>query len=142
MCYYYLYYTMSDWIKVKKKPLEVRARGPIDTEESHKIDTGTLKADVGDFVIYDGDNTYPIKPDIFHDTYKVNFDPEARDGWFEVKKKPVVVQARKVESELKVETLEGVTEAYEGDYVIKGVDGEKYPIRSSKFFEKYEIIDK
>lgn len=42
---------------------------------------------------------------------------------------------------LKIETLEGVMIATEGDYIIKGVQGEFYPCKPAFFLETYEEIE-
>lgn len=42
---------------------------------------------------------------------------------------------------LKIETLEGVMVATEGDYIIKGVQGEFYPCKPAIFSETYEEIE-
>lgn len=39
-----------------------------------------------------------------------------------------------------VETLEGDMIANEGDYIIQGVEGELYPVKSSVFKETYEEV--
>lgn len=39
---------------------------------------------------------------------------------------------------LKIETLEGLMVATEGDYIIKGVQGEYYPCKPDIFAETYE----
>lgn len=132
---------MKKWRKVRKIPYEVKARGPIQSKETHIIEAGNLDADVGDFIVDDGDNTYPVKSDIFYETYKVTIDPKSKKGWFKVKKKPVVVSVRKVESIVYVQTLEGRVKAEPGDYIIKGVENEKYPIKQDKFNENYEFIE-
>ncbi|MFJ7665366.1 hypothetical protein ACIQXW_23690 [Lysinibacillus sp. NPDC097162] len=42
---------------------------------------------------------------------------------------------------LKIYTLEGVMNANEGDYIIKGVQGEFYPCKPDIFQATYEIVD-
>lgn len=42
---------------------------------------------------------------------------------------------------LVIHTLEGTMHAREGDYIITGVKGEKYPCRSDIFEETYELVD-
>lgn len=39
---------------------------------------------------------------------------------------------------LKIPTLEGIMIAIEGDYIIKGVRGEFFPVRGDIFFDTYE----
>lgn len=41
----------------------------------------------------------------------------------------------------KIDTLEGVMTAHNGDYLIKGIYGELYPCRRKIFEESYEIIE-
>lgn len=43
--------------------------------------------------------------------------------------------------ELRIHTLEGVMIASEGDYIIKGVQGEFYPCKPSIFDETYEALE-
>ena len=42
---------------------------------------------------------------------------------------------------LKIETLEGLMIATEGDYIIKGVQGESYPCKPDIFEETYEELE-
>ena len=41
---------------------------------------------------------------------------------------------------LKIETLEGIMTASEGDYIIKGVNGEFYPCKPDIFEKTYEAV--
>lgn len=41
---------------------------------------------------------------------------------------------------LSIETLEGTLDAKIGDYIIKGVKGEFYPVEKSIFEETYDIV--
>ena len=43
---------------------------------------------------------------------------------------------------LKIQTLEGVMTARLGDYIVKGVDGEFYPVKRSIFLKTYDVIHK
>ncbi len=63
-------------------------------------------------------------------------------GWFKAVKKPVVVDVRMVRAaENGVETLEGYKPCNpEEHYIIRGVDGEEYPIRKSIFDKTYDIL--
>ena len=42
----------------------------------------------------------------------------------------------------RIETLEGVMLAKNGDYLIKGVKGEIYPCKKDVFEESYEVVEK
>lgn len=57
-----------------------------------------------------------------------------------VRKIPVVVDAVQTDTELYIDTLEGVMKASPGDWIITGIDGEKYPIKPDIFNKTYEII--
>ena len=58
------------------------------------------------------------------------------------RKKPVVVEAYQTDKELEIETLEGVMHASVGDYIITGVQEEKYPCKPDIFEATYELIEK
>ena len=57
-----------------------------------------------------------------------------------VRKLPVIVDAIQIDTEMYIDTLEGVMKASPGDWIITGVDGEKYPVKSDIFEKTYEII--
>jgi hypothetical protein len=44
-------------------------------------------------------------------------------------------------SALNIDTLEGTMTAYSGDWIIKGVKGEFYPVKDPIFRETYELAD-
>ena len=54
------------------------------------------------------------------------------------RKKPVVIEAYRTDVELDIETLEGTMHANVGDYIITGVNGEKYPCKPDIFEKTYE----
>jgi len=58
----------------------------------------------------------------------------------QVIKKPVVVQAVQITEDFVVPTLEGNMIGKPGDYVIRGVKGELYPIDMHIFIATYEKI--
>ena len=57
------------------------------------------------------------------------------------RKKPVVVEAFVTDEPMDIETLEGVMHASAGDYIITGVNGEKYPCKPDIFEKTYEPAD-
>ena len=62
--------------------------------------------------------------------------------WRKARKKPIVVEFREVDGEEQIETREGVLIAKQNeDYIIRGVDGEIYPIKKSIFYRTYEVIE-
>lgn len=56
-------------------------------------------------------------------------------------KKPVVVEAYQVFEEVEIETLEGVMKASPGDWIVKGINGEKYPVKPDIFEKTYLPLD-
>ena len=56
------------------------------------------------------------------------------------RKKPIIIDAYQTDVEMDIETPEGVMHANEGDYIITGVKGEKYPCNADIFEATYEVI--
>ena len=56
------------------------------------------------------------------------------------RKKPVVIDAYKTDKELDIQTLEGTMHANIGDWIITGVNGEKYPCKPDIFEKTYESM--
>jgi len=44
-------------------------------------------------------------------------------------------------SHVTIMTLEGSMVGYDGDYIIRGIDGEFYPCKSDIFNQTYELVD-
>lgn len=131
-----------EFFKVQKKPKRVKARGPIEEEEILEVHAGDLKADEDCFVVNDGNAEYPVEHSVFYDTYQNAGSVVDADGWTFVRKKPVQVEAGgPIESSQVVETMEGTVKAERGDYIIRGVKGEKYPIQPDQFEELYERLE-
>lgn len=55
-------------------------------------------------------------------------------------KKPVVVSAFQTKKEMYIKTLEGVMKANAGDWIVTGVNGEKYPIKPDIFEKTYKAL--
>jgi hypothetical protein len=66
------------------------------------------------------------------------FRDEGRVGNY--RKKPVVIEAVKMDEDFVVETLEGTMVGARNDYLLKGVDGELYPCRDLIFKKTYEQV--
>ena len=62
------------------------------------------------------------------------------DKEVDVRKLPVVVKAIRLDGPLQVPTLEGVMWASEGDILITGIQGEKYPCKPDIFEKTYELV--
>lgn len=63
------------------------------------------------------------------------------DEFAPVRKLPVEVEARRVEQTTEIPTREGVVVAYEGDVLLRGVEGELYPCDAEIFAETYELVE-
>lgn len=57
-----------------------------------------------------------------------------------VRKLPVIVDAIQIDTEMYIDTLEGVMKASPGYWIVTGVDGEKYPVKPDIFEKTYEVI--
>ena len=57
------------------------------------------------------------------------------------RKKPVVVEAYKADREMNIRTLEGTMRASVGDWIITGVNGERYPCKPDIFEKTYEPVE-
>jgi len=60
---------------------------------------------------------------------------------FRVRKKPVIVQAIQVKEDFEVETLEGTMKGKAYDYLVRGIEGELYPVDRTIFLKTYEHLD-
>ena len=56
------------------------------------------------------------------------------------RKKPIIIEAYQTDIEQDIETLEGTMHANIGDYIITGVNGEKYPCKPDIFEKTYEKV--
>ena len=52
----------------------------------------------------------------------------------------LIKRADNFEASIQIMTLEGVMTARQGDYIIKGVEGEFYPCAPAIFEKTYEVI--
>jgi hypothetical protein len=78
---------------------------------------------------------------------KVVADRITRSNWegvVRVRKKPIVVHAVQLNfpEGFKVASKEGVLTGKPGDYLMIGVQGEKYPIDKEIFEQTYDVLDK
>jgi hypothetical protein len=61
---------------------------------------------------------------------------------FRARKRPVKVDVHgPIDRRREIRTREGTVVAEPGDYIIRGVDGEVYPIGAEIFHETYEVLD-
>ena len=52
-------------------------------------------------------------------------------------KKPIKVQAKQMDHDFVVNTLEGLMTGKAGDYLVEGIRGERYPVRKDIFEESF-----
>ncbi len=57
------------------------------------------------------------------------------------RKRPVIIDARPVLEVEYIHTLEGTMRADPGDWIITGVQGEKYPCKPDIFEQTYEAVE-
>lgn len=57
------------------------------------------------------------------------------------RKKPVIIEAYQTDKEMIIHTLEGDMKASISDYIITGVNGEKYPCKPDIFNATYEKVE-
>lgn len=57
------------------------------------------------------------------------------------RKKPVVIEAVQLDAKIRIETREGALYGEAGDWLITGVEGEKYPCGDAIFRKTYEPAD-
>lgn len=63
------------------------------------------------------------------------------EGMKECIKRPVVVHAKQIDEEFRVDTLEGnYKQGKPGDYLMRGIDGEHYICDKSIFERSYDFI--
>jgi len=65
----------------------------------------------------------------------------AMSQWKRCRKKPIVVVFRMAVPGEAVATREGTLVAQEGDYIIRGVQGEEYPIGREIFESTCDVLD-
>lgn len=57
------------------------------------------------------------------------------------RKKPIEIEAYQTEVAFDIPTLEGTMRADVGDWVITGVNGERYPCKPDIFVKTYDLVD-
>jgi len=56
------------------------------------------------------------------------------------RKRPIIIEAEEAKTEKTIHTLEGDMVANKGDWIVTGINGEKYPVKSDIFEKTYEKI--
>jgi len=57
------------------------------------------------------------------------------------RKKPIVVEAERTDKTVVIHTLEGDMTASPGDYILTGINGDKYPCKPDTFERIYEPVE-
>ena len=94
----------------------------------------TVEAAAGDWIVRENDSTktWSVRDDIFRSRYEhIDGDAWRRHG---------VVTARPARGGEVVDTLEGQVTAAEGDWVVRGEQGEEWPVPADEFARRYERI--
>ncbi len=63
------------------------------------------------------------------------------EGWKKYRKKPLVIHAKQMQGSFTVNTLEGKMDGKHGDYLIEGIEGERYPCAKRIFEKTYEAVE-
>jgi hypothetical protein len=56
------------------------------------------------------------------------------------RRRPVIVEAVQIWEDTYIDTLEGRMHASPGDWVVTGVDGERWPVKPDIFARTYELV--
>lgn len=54
-------------------------------------------------------------------------------------KKPIPINAKQMQNDFEVKTLEGTMQGKKGDYLVIGIQGEPYPVAKKIFEESYNL---
>jgi hypothetical protein len=61
-----------------------------------------------------------------------------REGFEHYEKLPKIIHAKQMDKDFEVETMEGTMKGKKGDYLIVGVEGERYPCNEEVFKKSYK----
>lgn len=70
---------------------------------------------------------------------KVQIIGNERNGFSDYTKKPVTIQAKQMDKDFEVETLEGTMQGHKGDYLVIGIHGEQYAVKEEIFGKTYQF---
>jgi hypothetical protein len=93
----------------------------------------TMQAEAGDWHVESDGAVWSVRDDIFRSSYQ----HLAGNEW----QRRGSVFARQAQPGETIQTLEGPTTASEGDWVVRGSDGEEWPVPAREFAERYAECD-
>ncbi len=62
------------------------------------------------------------------------------NNMLKVKKRPILIEAKQIFEKFEVETMEGIMKGKNGDFLMKGIDGELYVCDKEIFNKTYVIF--
>jgi hypothetical protein len=92
-----------------------------------------MQAEAGDWQVEKDGETWSVRDDNFRSSY----DHVEGNQW----RRRGEVLARPAQPGETIETLEGPTTAADGDWVIRGADGEEWPVPAREFAERYVELE-
>jgi len=93
----------------------------------------TMQANAGDWKVWANGETWSVRDNVFQNSYEhVEGDQWRRRGSVFVRR------ARPGEI---IATLEGPAAAADGDWVVRGTEGEEWPVSAHQFAERYTEVD-
>lgn len=110
----------------------VRAEQLTRTLVWHADGGDRLVGRAGDWKVTDGERTWTVADEQFRRSYESDGDGYRRRG---------VVRARPGRAGEVVETLEGPVRVAEGDWVVEGEEGERWPVPSARFETAYALAE-
>lgn len=73
---------------------------------------------------------------------KLGIEKEEQFVWKKARKKPIIIEFREVKRKEIINTREGQQTAFPNqDFIIRGIEGEEYPIKKDIFEKTYEVIE-
>jgi len=92
----------------------------------------TMHAKAEDWAVQEDGKVWSVRNDIFRETY----EPAGDGRW----RRKGLVQARPARPGETVNTLEGATTAADGDWVVRGSNGEQWPVPGDEFARRYAAV--
>lgn len=107
----------------------IRAQQLVEARRWRTANGSDLDAAAGDWLLTDGRREWTVAAGVFDRSYA-----PLPDGTF---RKSAPVEAVRLTTAVDVPTLEGVSAAVAGDWLLRGVDGELWPVDDGHFRRRY-----